>query len=179
MYLSPVPLSLADLSGQLHSTNKAALGQILQEKVTAPEKLPPTDLKKCAIIDGQALVQALGKPVGAKTFGDLADAFVASVFSFFDDTCSRVDVVIDRYEKDMIKNASRITRSKGSRPIRRIIENRDVPLPINWKNFIGLSENKADLENFLSTQLIASAKTKVHDREVIASGGFVDRTTVQ
>lgn len=177
--LSPVPLSLADLSGQLRSTNKAALGQILQEEITTLEKLPSTDLRTCAIIDGQALVQALGKPTGAKTFGDLADVFVASVFSFLHDTCSRVDVVFDRYEKDMVKNASRITRSKGSRPIRRKIENRDVPLPVNWKNFIDLPENKADLENFLSTQLIASAKTKLRDREVVTSGGFVDRTTAQ
>jgi len=177
--LSPVPLSLADLSGQLRSTNKAALGQILQEKITTLEKLPPTDLRTCAIIDGQALVQALGKPAGAQTFGDLADAFATSVFSFFDDTCSRVDVVFDRYEKDMIKNASRITRSKSSRPIRRKIESREVPLPVNWKNFIDLSENKADLENFLSTQLIAMAKAKLRNREVITSGGFVDRTAAE
>ena len=88
-------------------------------------------------------------------------------------------MVFDRYEKDMIKNASRVTRSKGSRPIRRRIESREVPLPVNWKNFIDLSENKADLENFLSTQLIASAKAKLRDREVITSGGFVDRTTAQ
>ena len=90
-----------------------------------------------------------------------------------------MDVVFDRYEKDMIKNASRSIRSKGSRPIRRKIESREVPLPVNWKHFIDLSENKADLENFLSTQLIASVKAKLHNREVITSGGFVDRTTTQ
>jgi len=63
--LSPVPLSLADFSGQLRSTNKAALGQILQVEITTSEK--PTDLRTCAIVDGQAVVQAVGIRVSMGT----------------------------------------------------------------------------------------------------------------
>ena len=37
-------------------------------------------LLTCTIIDGQALAQAIGKPKGAKTFADLADVFVQTVF---------------------------------------------------------------------------------------------------
>ena len=36
-------------------------------------------LNSCLIIDGQAVVVAIGKPVGAHTFGDLADVFVEHV----------------------------------------------------------------------------------------------------
>ena len=70
--LSPVLLSLAEPSAKLRSANKAVLGLILQD-VDVTDKLPPTHLKTCAIIDGQALVQALGRPAGAKTYGDLAN----------------------------------------------------------------------------------------------------------
>ena len=68
--LSPVPLALADTAGRLRPTNKAELGKVLQEGVSF-EALPETNLKTCTIIDGQALVQAIGKSAGAKTFGDL------------------------------------------------------------------------------------------------------------
>ena len=162
--LSPVPLSLADTSGQLRSTNKAARGQILQDNSTVLENLPPTELRTCTIIDGQTLVQAIGKPTGAKTFVDLDDTFIDSVFSHFRGTCARVDVVFDRYEKVMIKDATRTSRSGSSRPIRLKIQDRAVPLPVSWKNFIDLSDNKADLENLLSIELIARAKTALRGR---------------
>jgi len=38
------------------------------------------------IIDEQALVQAIGKPVNARNFGQLADVFVRSVFIHFSET---------------------------------------------------------------------------------------------
>ncbi|KAG0714898.1 hypothetical protein GWK47_013197 [Chionoecetes opilio] len=61
--LTPVPLSLADTAGRLRPTNKAALWKILEDGVTV-EVLPKSTLKTCFIIDGQALVQAIGKPKG-------------------------------------------------------------------------------------------------------------------
>lgn len=44
------------------------------------------------IIDGQALVRAIGKPKEAVTFGDLANVFVSAVFSNlkFIPLCTRV-----------------------------------------------------------------------------------------
>ena len=65
-------------------------------------------------------------------------------------------------------------RTKTPRPIRRVIENCDVPLPNSWPNFISMSENKADLPRFLSEQLIL--KTPNHalavGKEIVVSGGF-------
>ena len=36
-------------------------------------------------------------------------------------------------------------RTRGNRPIRRVIENGDVPLPSDWNNFLASAENKEDL----------------------------------
>lgn len=177
--LSPVPLSLADTSGAIRSTNKAALGNILQTSTTVEKQLPIANLKTCVIIDGQAVVQAIGKPANAHNFGELADRFVASVFSHFSDTCSRADVVFDRYEAHTIKDTTRILRTGKTRPIRRKVDNRDVPLPVNWRQFIDLPENKQDLEHFLSMELIRQAKSTQPNREVVTSGGFHDRMAVE
>ena len=57
----------------------------------------------CTIIDGQALVQAIGKLKGAKPFTDLADVFVQTVFRHAKNDCTRVDVVFDRYDCVSIK----------------------------------------------------------------------------
>ena len=54
-------------------------------------------LKTCDIIDGQALVQSLGKPTGAKTSGELGDSFIAAALSQFNMNWTRVEVVFDRY----------------------------------------------------------------------------------
>ena len=120
--LSPVPLALADISRSL---------QILRSLTTVENQLPATHLKSCVIIDGQALVQAIGKPANARNFGQLADVFVRSVFSHFSETCSRVDVGFDRYEASTIKDGTLLQRTGKSHPIRRKIENSDVPLPVN------------------------------------------------
>ena len=115
--LSTVPLSLADTAGSLQPVNKAVLCKIFKEGVTT-ELLPATELKTCTIINGQALVQAIGKPAGAVTFGDLSDTFTNAVFSHFHDDCSRVDVAFDRYEKDSIKSCTRAKCAGQNRLIR-------------------------------------------------------------
>ncbi len=83
--------------------------------------------------------------------------------------CSIVDVVFDHYYEVSIKSATRTRHSQGTRPIRRIVEHANVPLPSNWSNFISLSENKADLARFLSQQLIVQAP---NSKVIVAAGGF-------
>ena len=122
------------------------------------ETLPTTELKTCTIIDGQALVQTMGKPVGSMTFGDISDAFHDAVFNYLCERCTRVDVVFDRYRKESIKSGIRAKRAGQSRPIRRNIDGRDVALPVNWKQFIDLTEKKSNLTQFLSEQKLVQAK---------------------
>lgn len=59
------------------------------------------------------------------------------------------------------------------------MNNRDVPLPVNWRQFIDLPENKKDLEHFLSMEPIRQAKITQKERDVVTSGGFHDRMTAE
>ena len=107
-------------------------------------------------IDGQALVVALGKPDAAATFGVLADTYVNTLLKAGSEY-HRIDVVFDRYRDETIKGTTRTRRSKAARPIRRLVEGRDVPLPKNWSNYLSLADNKADLAHFFSEELCSQA----------------------
>ena len=78
------------------------------------------------MIDGMALLAAIGKPQGIATFGDLSNSFRATVI-LAARSYDRVDVLFDRYRDISIKSGTRKQRSKGTRPVRRVIENRNVP----------------------------------------------------
>ena len=73
-----VPLLLAKTNGNLHSTNKALLSAVLTQDVHCPASIE-LDNPCCLIIDGQALVMALGKPSDVKIFGEYANMFVQTV----------------------------------------------------------------------------------------------------
>ena len=54
----------------------------------------------------------------------------------------------------------------------RLIENRDVPFPKSWEQFISSSENKANLATFLSNELMSP--DVYGDREIVTVGVFSD-----
>lgn len=169
--LSPVPLSLANTDGSLRATNKSQLGHILEDGHVFPS-LPKSALSMCMIIDGMALVHAIGKSSSSVTFGDISDTIQCSIVTNLSDSCSRVDVIFDQYNALSIKSGTRNKRKKSRRPVRRIIDGRHSKLPDNWQNFLALDENKADLVNFLSTELSKVVPNK--GCELIVSGGFSD-----
>ena len=127
--LLPVPVSLAEMNGTIRTGNKSILAEILTTNIVCPENV---DIHQSAslITDGQSLVVAIGKPAEATTFGDLADSFIR-YFLQMGSCCDRIDVVFDRYQPDLIKRGTRRRRTKTCRPIRRVTENLDVPLPNN------------------------------------------------
>ena len=86
------------------------------------------------------------------TFGDRADTYVKTALKA-GSAYHRIDVVFDRYRDGTIKGTTRTRRSKAARPIRWLVEGRDVPLAKNWSNFLSLADNKADLAHFLSEEL--------------------------
>ena len=47
----------------------------------------------------------------------------------------RVDVVFDRYRGNSIKASTCKGRTKTAKPITRVIDSRDVPVPFEWNNF--------------------------------------------
>jgi len=72
-----VPLALAEVNGQLRTGSKAVLAEVLTTGVSCPDHLDATDLGEdpILIIDGQALVVAIGKPKTANTFGGSCGPF--------------------------------------------------------------------------------------------------------
>ncbi len=173
--LMPVPLSIAELNGTLRTGNKSILADLLTEGIDCPETIELHDQSACLIIDGQALVVAIGKPINAENFGDLSDVFVKSVLQT-GSKYKRIDIVFDRYRDMSIKSSTRARRTKTAQPIRRVVEGRDVPLPKNWENFMALPANKSDLARFLSEEVLANAP---HDKEIVVAGGFVDEVEVR
>lgn len=172
--LMPVPLALAELNGSLRDGSKSILADMIIANIKIPSSIELQGTS-CLIIDGQALVVALGRPTEAKTFGDFANIFTQTVLkagSSFD----RVDVVFDRYREQSIKASTREKRTKTCQPIRRLVEGPDVPLPANWNNFLALPENKADLAKFLSEEL---SKSNPLGKELVVAGGYSNEEEVR
>ena len=165
--LLPVPVALSSLNGTLNTGNKSILADILSCSISTPPQVAVTG-SASLVIDGQALINAIGKPSGAKTFLEYSTVFmqyVLSVGSFF----HRVDIVFDRYFSNSMKSTTRKRRRQGHRPRRRIIEDGSVPLPNNWGNFLSLEENKENLQEFLFEQHIARAP---ENKIIVTAGGF-------
>ncbi|KAG1649565.1 Mpv17-like protein 2 [Nymphon striatum] len=174
--LSKVPRSLASTNGKLHTSEKAQLQKLLVGEVDIFKSLPKSEAKTCLLIDGAALIQAIGKPAKAQTFEDLSVEFCNSV-QRFRPVYSRVDLLFDRYQDLSIKSGTRSKRSEAGKvkPIRRVISSKDVKLPSNFKSFLSLSENKADLTAFLSEAMVEMAEEKLNPtHELVVAGGFED-----
>jgi uncharacterized protein YdcH (DUF465 family) len=174
--LLPVPLSLAEMNGSLRSGPKHFLMDALLARpgVNHSDNLN-VPAHSTLIIDGQALVVAQGniERKTCKTFGDFSTVFMNAVFRY-GSPFERIDLVFDRYDQQSIKAGTR-TKRKRSMPIRRVIEHRDVPLPHDWGSFLSDPENKADLANFLSQEVIISAP---EDKIVITGGGLTEADAV-
>lgn len=90
-----------------------------------------TEGSSCIIIDGQPIVNALGKPSEAKTFGDLEDMFVKSVLRAGPNYNITYVIFFYRYKEHSIKSGRRLHRTRLAQPFRLIIENGNVLLPNN------------------------------------------------
>ena len=166
--LAPVPKSRATLDGSLREAGKSDLGTILQGNV-CKSQMPISRSQTCTIIDGMAAVQSFANSPGAKTFGEWSDRFLRHVTYHFSDSCTRVDVLFDRYVKNSIKGGTRDKRKeKKSTGIRRNVDNRDQRIG-NWERFIILEDNKASLAHFLSTE-ISESYSAPPGRELVING---------
>ena len=154
--LMPVPISIAETDGSLRTGTKSTLATLLTNPFVYPQTIVMSLAYSCLLIDGMALVCSLGKSPKAQTFGDFADVFAAVVFQT-GKPYGRIDVVFDRYKETSIKSAERQRRCKSKKAIRRSVGGRHVPLLSCWSSFKASQENKADLANFLSRELLAQA----------------------
>ena len=167
-----LPISIFDTSGNIRSGVKSTMVQPLmgdQHNLPLPSHPPE---QSTLIIDMMARVQAIGLPTQARTFGDLADVVVSSIFTSGRDF-HRIEVVGDQYLSVSIKDSTRSKRTKNSNTsVVKVIDSRDVPLPETGKDytcFLNLKENKSCLQNFLGEQLILQAP---ESKIVLAAGVY-------
>ena len=172
--LMPVPMALAEMNGSLRTGQKSILADILTSGINCPIEIQLHG-NLCLLIDGLALVAAIGRRSGAQTFGDFADSFQAAVLRA-GSRYQQIHVIFDRYQIDSIKSGTRKRRTKSTRPIRRVIEDGSVPLPHSWPNFLALPDNKSDLARFLSEHIIVNAPP---DKVIVAAVGFEDEKEIQ
>ena len=123
------------------------------------------------MVDGMATIHSLGNRIGAKTLGEWADCVADYVSNLFSPSCTRVDLVFDRYNQNTIKSARR-KRTEGRKAIRRNVQSRSQCIG-QWERFISMDDNKASLAAFLSTEL-ANKFQDDRQRELVLSGGFPD-----
>ncbi|KAG1701285.1 SH3 and multiple ankyrin repeat domains protein 1 [Nymphon striatum] len=171
--LMKVPVSIADTSGTLRTGTKSILFDVLTKDVSCPTEITISE-SSCLIIDGQAMIMSLGKPAYVNTFGEYADVVVKYVLKQRE-AYNRIDVTFDRYNDLSIKGDTRVKRTKKSRPIRRLIEDDDVPLPNKWTDFMASTDNKGDLCLYLSNALATAPSEKT----IIVGGGFASETEVR
>ena len=87
-------------------------------------RVTPVTGRSTLVIDGQALVMALGRPTECNTFDDLADRFLKAVL-----VCDRIDVAFDRYRETSIKCATRKLESvpEATRPFEELLKMGQYP----------------------------------------------------
>ena len=163
------------MNDALRHGNNSELANVVTKDIYCPETIQLHATSSFLIIDGQTLVVALGKNDAAVILGDMADTYVKTVLAAGSEH-HRIDVVVDRYRDETIKDTTRTRCSKAARTIRRHIEGRDVSLPKHWSDFRSFDDNKADLAHFLSEELCSPAPV---DKEIVVSGGFRDELEVK
>ena len=168
----PVPVALAEMNGSLRVGNKSSLIYVLIQNMSTPSEIEIKTLSTL-LIDGQALVMALGKPKALTTFGDLADEFSRTVLNM-GTQLDRTDVIFDKNQEHSIKDNKRSKRIQGCHPVRKPVNYGSVPLPNSWSNFMALAQNKEDLAQLLFEQLHAPVV-----KTIVVSGGFKESTTVK
>ena len=132
----PVPVGLAEMNGSLRTGQNSVLADVITSGMNCPRAI---ELGGSAglLIDGLALVSAIGRSSGAQTCGDFAESFQAAALQA-GSRYQQIHVVFDRYREASIKSGTRERRTKSTRHIRRVIEDGSVPLPHIWPNFLAL-----------------------------------------
>lgn len=170
--LTTYPMSLAPTGILSTPSNKSNLGNIIETFTRSCKDLPSGNYdKSCHLFDGMALIQGLGKPTNAKTFGEYANILKAIVFKN-KYNAERIDFVLDHYEDLSIKNCTREKRGHKIDAIERAIESSDTLLPQQWHLFMHSNANKKQLTNFVGNQLYEHSLN--FGVKFVTSGGFLD-----
>ena len=172
------PPSLAQ-SGYMRSGEKSQLAKCLES--TTVEDDPVIDLVNvsAAILEGSVLVN-LVKPKKNQTFKLYCTEMVMpqvkkAIFAY---QLTRIDIVFDRYINNSLKSETRSKRGKG---LRRKVNTTSIA-PTNWREFLRLDQNKTELFEFLSREIIGYSQQEsnglvvcaAYEEDCIASGQIND-----
>ena len=74
----PVPVVLAEMNGSLRTGKKSVLADLITSGINCPREIELQG-SSCLLIDGLALVSAIGRPSVTQKVGDFADSFETAV----------------------------------------------------------------------------------------------------
>lgn len=107
-------LSLAKPGRVMNSRSKTKLISILTAGVSIPSEGPAADLKTRELIDGHAIIQALGKPQSCLIFGDYANVFIQAVKCHYGEHTNRADVRFDCWSGEGSVKAVTLSKRLGN-----------------------------------------------------------------
>ena len=74
----PVPVVLAEMNGSLRTGKKSVLADLISSGINSWPREIELQGSSCLLIDGLALVSAIGRPSVTQKVGDFADSFLNS-----------------------------------------------------------------------------------------------------
>jgi hypothetical protein len=161
-----LPRALFAMSGALlPCTDKSKLMAILEElpKKTSEGDQQPEDVtpdsaplppKKVTVIDGMAVVQAMGKPPWVKTCAQWADHFTGILDSKAKDY-DEVHLVFDRYDlPTSLKEATRERRQGGKPATAYHVEDSTPVGKVTAKQFLSSTSTKDELTVYLAKKAV-------------------------
>lgn len=150
----PWPPSLAQM-GKFREGQKSDLVKCLESFQVSKADSPQVDVQ---VLDGAVIVQML-PPGTASTFQEYHDTVFLPYIMKQLQQVTRIDLIWDEYKADSLKKTTRENRGTGTR----IKVTPSSRIPKNWKGFLRVDGNKADLFGFLAEQVSC---VKVDGKEV-------------
>lgn len=147
--MTAVPSSIFKEDGSRRKTNKADLLHGLEDTVKkSVGELPPNTADVSVhVIDGMAFLRSI-RVEDMKNFSDIGEACINKIGQLFR-VSSEVHFIFDRYDDQTSPKNEEQQNRQGSGSIRRFQVASERPIP-DWKAFMGVSENKAQLTAYLS-----------------------------
>ena len=154
--------------GKMRTGQKSELFACLE--VSTALECPSVD---AVVLDGAAIVNMLS-PGKCKTFKEYAETVLLPyVVNCRAQNVKRIDLVWDGYLENSLKQGTREARGTGTR--RRVCDNAAIPL--NWKSFLRLNDNKKELFQYLAASVQSLG---ISDVEVISTADVdvISSTTI-
>ena len=159
----------------MRTSNKSELTKILIGDNFCTVLTNPQEKPECRVIDGMALLRAIVKPKVCRYWNDWMIAVNSKIKEQFTQTCRRVDIVFDSYDRRSTKSSCRNNRAKNSTQYGRIEPH--MKFPNDMSGIFSSNDNKRLLQEFVIAGVIEAHDPR--DGELIIAGGKCDTTSVK